>query len=58
MTKYYLRAVFLVMISTLLFSCAAPQMKTTQPLFSPYTLEADQYEPKVDNFTMILDKSS
>ncbi|MGB2927564.1 MAG: OmpA family protein [Desulfobacterales bacterium] len=58
MTKYYLRAVFLVMISTLMFSCAAPQVQTTQPLFSPYTLEADQYEPKVDNFMVILDKSS
>ena len=58
MTKYYLRAVFLVMISTLLFSCAAPQVQTTQRLFSPDTLEADQYEPKVDNFMVILDKSS
>ena len=58
MTKYYLRAVFLVMMSTLLFSCAAPQVQTTQPFFSPYTLEADQYEPKVDNFMVILDKSS
>ena len=58
MTKYYLRAVFLVMISTLMFSCAAPQVQTSQPLFSPDTLEADQYEPKVDNFMVILDKSS
>ncbi|MBE9543257.1 MAG: OmpA family protein [Proteobacteria bacterium] len=58
MTKYYLRAVFLVMISTLLFSCAAPQVQTTQPLFSPDTLKVDQYEPKVDNFMVILDKSS
>jgi len=58
MTKYYLKAVFLVMISTLVFSCAAPQVQTTQPLFSPDTLEADQYEPKVDNFMVILDKSS
>ena len=58
MTKYYLRAVFLVMISTLLFSCATGQVQTTQPLFSPDTLEADQYEPKVDNFMVILDKSS
>ena len=58
MTKDYLRAVFLVMISTLVFSCAAPQVQTTQPLFSPDTLEADQYEPKVDNFMVILDKSS
>jgi len=58
MTKYSLRAVFLLMISTLLFSCAAGQMQTTQPLFSPDMLKADQYEPKVDNFMVILDKSS
>jgi len=58
MTKYYLRTFFLVMMGTLLFSCAAPQVQTTQPLFSPDTLEAGQYEPKVDNFMVILDKSS
>ena len=58
MTKYSLRAVFLLMISTLLFSCAAGQMQTTQPLFSPDMLKADQYEPKVGNFMVILDKSS
>ena len=58
MTKYYLRTFFLVMMGTLLFSCAAPQVQTSQPLFSPDTLEADQYEPKVDNFMVILDKSS
>lgn len=58
MTKYSLRAVFLLMIGALLFSCAAPQVQTTQPLFSPDMLEADQYKPKVDNFMVILDKSS
>ncbi|MBW2681445.1 MAG: OmpA family protein [Deltaproteobacteria bacterium] len=58
MTKYSLRAVFLLMIGTLLFSCAAGQMQTTQPLFSPDMLKADQYEPKVGNFMVILDKSS
>jgi OmpA-OmpF porin, OOP family len=58
MTKYSLKAVFLLMIGTLLLGCAAGQMQTTQPLFSPETLEADQYEPKVDNFMVILDKSS
>ncbi len=58
MTKYYLRAVFLVMISALMFSCAAQQVQTAQPLFSPDTLKGDQYEPKVDNFMVILDKSS
>ncbi|MBW1711492.1 MAG: VWA domain-containing protein [Deltaproteobacteria bacterium] len=46
------------MISALLFSCATGQVQTTQPLFSPDTLEADQYKPKVDNFMVILDKSS
>jgi OOP family OmpA-OmpF porin len=57
-TKYYFNGLFILMISALLFSCAAPQVQTTQPLFSPDTLEADQYEPKVDNFMVILDKSS
>jgi OmpA-OmpF porin, OOP family len=58
MTKYYFRGLFILMISALLFSCAAPQVQTSQPLFSPDTLEANQYEPKVDNFMVILDKSS
>ena len=58
MTRYSLRAVFLLMIGTLLFGCAAGQMQTRQPLFSPYAVEMDQYEPKVDNFMVILDKSS
>jgi OOP family OmpA-OmpF porin len=58
MTKYYFNGLFILMISALLFSCAAPQVQTTQPLFSPDTLKADQYEPKVDNFMVILDKSS
>jgi OOP family OmpA-OmpF porin len=57
MTKYYLKGLLLLMISALLFSCAAPQVQTTQPLFSPDTLAADQYEPKVDNFVVILDTS-
>jgi len=58
MTKYSLRTVFLLMICALLFSCATGQVQTPQPLFSPDMLEADQYEPKVDNFMVILDKSS
>ncbi len=58
MTKYSLRAVFLLMIGALLFGCAAGQMQTRQPLFTPYAVEMDQYEPKVDNFMVILDKSS
>jgi OOP family OmpA-OmpF porin len=58
MTKSYLKGLFLLMISALLFSCAAGQVQTTQSRFSPDTLEVDQYEPKVDNFMVILDKSS
>ena len=58
MTKSYFNGLFLLMISALLFSCAAGQVQTAQPLFSPYALETDQYEPKVDNFMVILDKSS
>ncbi|MBW1958946.1 MAG: OmpA family protein [Deltaproteobacteria bacterium] len=58
MTKYYFNGLFVLMISALLFSCATGQVQTTQPLFSPDSLEADQYKPKVDNFMVILDKSS
>ena len=58
MTKYSLRAVLLLMVGTLVLGCAAGQVQTPQPLFSPYAVEADQYEPKVDNFMVILDKSS
>jgi OOP family OmpA-OmpF porin len=58
MTKYSLRVVFLLMIGALLFGCATGQVQTPQPLFSPYALEMDQYKPKVDNFMVILDKSS
>ena len=58
MKKHYLRAVFLLMIGALLFGYADGQAQTRQPLFIPYALEVDQYEPKVDNFMVILDKSS
>jgi OOP family OmpA-OmpF porin len=58
MEKYYLRALFFVMISALLFGCAAPQVQPTKPLFSPSQLQADQYQPKIDNFVVLLDTSS
>jgi OOP family OmpA-OmpF porin len=58
MTRYYLRTVFLLMIGALLFGCAAGQKQSPQPLFSPDTLEMGQYASKVDNFMLILDKSS
>ena len=58
MKMYYARALFFVMISTLLFGCATPQVKPTKSLFSPSQLQTDQYQPKVDNFVVILDTSS
>jgi OOP family OmpA-OmpF porin len=57
MKKHYLTTFFIVMIGALVFGCAAPQVQTTQSVFSPATLAADQYEPKVDNFVVILDTS-
>jgi hypothetical protein len=38
MKIYYARALFFVMVSTLLFGCATPQVKPTKPLFSPSEL--------------------
>ena len=58
MKTYYARVLFFVMISTLLFGCAAQQVQPTKSLFEPYQLNADQYEPRVDNFRVILDASS
>jgi len=57
MIKHYANALFLVIITSLLFGCATGQVETYTP-FSPYTLEADQYEPRVDNFMVIFDQSS
>lgn len=58
MKKFYARALFFVIVSTLLFGCAAPQVQPTKSLFSPSQLQADLYQPKVDNFVVILDTSS
>jgi OOP family OmpA-OmpF porin len=46
------------MVSTLLFGCAVQQVQPTKSLFSAYEFKADQYEPKVDSFVVILDTSS
>ncbi len=58
MKMYYLRALFFVMVSALLFACTTTQVQPTKPLFSPSQLQADKYQPKVDNFVIILDTSS
>jgi len=58
MKKYCAGLLSLVIVSTLLFGCAAPQVKQPKSLFSPSQLHADQYQPKVNNFMVILDTSS
>jgi OOP family OmpA-OmpF porin len=58
MKKYYPRAMFFVMVIMLLSGCATPQVQPTKSLFRSSQLQADQYQPKVDNFMVILDTSS
>ena len=58
MKKYYLKGLFVGVISVLLISCAGQQVQTTAPAFKPYKFQANQYVPKVDNFMVILDTSS
>ena len=58
MKKRYLIPLFIVMISTLLISCGGKKVIKTAPSFEPYKFDASQYEPKVDNFVVILDTSS
>lgn len=58
MNKFYPRALFFVMVNMLLFGCATPQVQPTKSLFSSSQLQTDQYQPKVDNFVVILDTSS
>ena len=59
MPKNYLKALFVVMFSTLLFSCATQKPLTTFKAhdFSA-ALRASQYTQKVDNFMVILDSSA
>ncbi len=58
MTKRYLRVLFILMISTLLISCGGKKVMKAATSFEPYNFNANQYEPKVDNFVVILDTSS
>jgi len=48
MAKRYLRALFILMISTLLISCGGKKVVKTAPSFEPYKFNANQYVPKVD----------
>ena len=58
MVRQYINLMILIMVGALLSGCAASQVQSTGPLFEPYQLLANQYEPKVDNFMVILDASS
>jgi OOP family OmpA-OmpF porin len=58
MKKHYLIPLFIVMISTLLISCGGKEVMKTASSFEPYKFDASQYEPKEDNFVVILDISS
>jgi OOP family OmpA-OmpF porin len=57
MKKYYINGLFLLMISTLLISCGGKIVQKAAPSFEPYKFSANEYEPKVDNFVVILDTS-
>ena len=58
MGRNYLKAIFLIIISVLLFSCAVKK-----PMIIPKginlnpKLQSGQYVPKVDNFLVVLDRS-
>jgi len=41
----------------LLIGCAGEKVKPTTPAFQAYKFQANKYEPKVDNFVVILDTS-
>ena len=57
MKKYHSRALFFVIVIMLMYGCATSQVQPTKSLFSSSQLIADQYQPKVDNFVVILDTS-
>jgi OOP family OmpA-OmpF porin len=57
MKKYYVNGLFLLMISTLVLSCGGKIVQKTASSFEPYKFNANQYEPKADNFVVILDTS-
>ena len=58
MKKYFLRVLFVLMISALLISCGGKKVMKTAPSFEPHKFNANQYVPKVDTFVVILDTSA
>jgi OOP family OmpA-OmpF porin len=61
MEKRYLTGLCIVIVSSLLISCAASTPEKAPTLFKPSDLNAQlqshEYEPKVDNFMVVLDAS-
>jgi OmpA-OmpF porin, OOP family len=58
MKKHYLIPLFILMLSILLISCGGKKVMKTAQSFEPYKFDTSQYEPKVNNFAVILDTSS
>jgi len=58
MKKHYLIPLYILMLSILLISCGGKKVMKAAPSFEPYKFDTSQYEPKVDNFVVILDTSS
>ena len=57
MKKHYLALFVAVLLGAFLCSCAGKTVQKTSPSFEPYQFSANQYEPKVGNFVVILDES-
>ena len=58
MKKHYSIPLFILMLSILLISCGGKKVMKTAQSFEPYKFDTSQYEPKVNNFAVILDTSS
>ena len=58
MKKHYSIPLLILMLSVLLISCGGNNVMKTEQSFEPYKFDTSQYEPKVNNFAVILDTSS
>ncbi|MFC1489170.1 vWA domain-containing protein, partial [Thermodesulfobacteriota bacterium] len=57
MIKNLIKAMTFVVMGALVIGCGGREIKKTET-FNPYEFEADRFEPKVDNFLVLLDASS
>jgi OmpA-OmpF porin, OOP family len=58
MKKIYFSIITLLLTGLFLSGCATVPPFSTQPAFSPQKINVDAYEPKIDNFIVILDASA